>query len=438
MSDLPAQLRESADAVARVGLTFGALSDDSLLEAQRALAAHRRTVDIFSAALAGEIARRSTRELGYSGLAQRSGFLSAEALIQSATGGARAEAAKHVAVGAVLDSIVGEAVLDGSLSVDAAHAIHAGFQSTDESALSLVREAGTLNVDRLLRRAREAREQLDIDAVARREIEQRDMRYFRYSRRADGMVRGGFLLDVEAGALVTAAFDAVLSPRRGGPRFATADQRERDLTLEGDERTTEQIAADSLVAMIQLAVDVDPGTVFGSRRPAVRVLVGGHALASRQGVGRIEDSGESLSIDSVERLICDAGVIGVRFDDDGQCVNVGRAQRLFTERQRIGLAARDGGCRFPHCDRPPSWSEAHHIEQWKRDAGRTDTADGILLCRRHHLLVHNNHWEITRDGAEYWLTPALERDAMQRRIALPSKRLRLQPSSEALAGAMRR
>jgi len=69
------------------------------------------------------------------------------------------------------------------------------------------------------------------------------------------------------------------------------------------------------------------------------------------------------------------------------------------------MAVRDGGCRFPGCDRPPAWCEAHHINHWRRDAGRTDVADGLLLCRRHHLLTHNNGLEITRQGGNYFAVP---------------------------------
>ena len=149
---------------------------------------------------------------------------------------------------------------------------------------------------------------------------------------------------------------------------------------------------------MRLADDADSATLFGSRRPAVRLVM-------TTAGGSLEESGESVSMDTVERFVCDAGVIGVRFDRDGQVVNVGRTQRLFTERQRIGLSLRDGGCRFPGCDRPPSWCEAHHINQWARDEGRTDLADGVLLCRRHHLLVHNNQWHVSRRGAQYSITP---------------------------------
>ena len=373
------------------------LSDVALLDEQRSLAAQRRQLDVRAAIVAGEIERRSARSLGYDGLAQRAGFLSAAALIQSVGGGTRADAAKLVAVGSALDSAVGVAVLSGEISVDAAAAIGRGFGATDSTAAPLLAEAGTLNADEMFKRARDLRETLDAAAVADRARQQRDLRSFRYSTREDGMVRGSFLLDAIDGALVTAAFDAVLSPRRGGPRFVDPDQVARDAALESDPRTTEQVAADALVAMVRLAVDADPGALFGSRRPAVRLVVSERAF--------IEDSGETVSMATAERFICDAGVIPVKFDSDGQVVNVGRAQRLFTERQRVGLAVRDGGCRFPGCDRPPSWCEAHHINQWARDHGSTDLADGVLLCRRHHLLVHNNAWQIRRSGAEYSIAP---------------------------------
>ena len=421
MHDHPTRLRESADAVARLGLDFSAFSDDALLEAQLLVAEHDRTVDVFSVALAGEVARRSSPQLGYAGLAVRLGFVSPEALIQSVTGGYRVEAARHVAVGSALHTPVGAAVLAGTISVDAADAIQRGLGATDDTAAPLIEAAANLDTDQLLKRARDLKDELDAEAVERREKEQRDLRYLKYSKRDDGMVRGSFLLDALDGALVTEALNAVLSPRRGGPRMVDPEQKARDAALEMDPRSNEQIAADALVAMVRLAMDADPGTLFGSRRPGVRVVVGERPLAAREGAGRLEDGGEAVSMATIERLICDTGVIGIAFDDDGQCMNVGRTQRLFTQRQRIALAVRDGGCRVGNCDRPPSWCEAHHIKHWHRDQGKTDVADGILLCRRHHLLFHNNRWEITRDADGYWLTPPREIDPTQTRIPMPTK-----------------
>ena len=75
----------------------------------------------------------------------------------------------------------------------------------------------------------------------------------------------------------------------------------------------------------------------------------------------------------------------------------------------------------PGCDRPPSWTEAHHIQHWARDGGRTDIADGILLCRHHHLLFHNNGWEIEREGCAYWLVPPADVDPGRTPIRLESK-----------------
>src|SRR5690606_4902668 len=99
-------------------------------------------------------------------------------------------------------------------------------------------------------------------------------------------------------------------------------------------------------------------------------------------------------------------------------------------RQRVALAARDGGCRFPDCDRPPSWTEAHHIVPWSH-GGRTDVADGVLLCRHHHMMLHNNGWRIVREHADYTLIPPPDIDPLQRAIPMPSRSRTLR---RALAG----
>src|SRR5690606_13676877 len=132
-----------------------------------------------------------------------------------------------------------------------------------------------------------------------------------------------------------------------------------------------------------------------------------------RGHGRIEGHPEPVSIDTVERHTCDSGTIDITFDTNGQAIDVGREQRLFTHRQRIALAARDGGCMAPGCERPPSWTEAHHIKHWNRDHGKTDLDNGILLCRHHHLLFHDHAWEIIRRDHEFWLIPPTHIDPHQ-------------------------
>ena len=71
------------------------------------------------------------------------------------------------------------------------------------------------------------------------------------------------------------------------------------------------------------------------------------------------------------------------------------------------MAARDGGCVFPECDRPTAWCEAHHLTPWSH-GGRTDVADGCLLCSFHHHLVHQGQREVRMgaDGIPEILPPA--------------------------------
>jgi hypothetical protein len=55
------------------------------------------------------------------------------------------------------------------------------------------------------------------------------------------------------------------------------------------------------------------------------------------------------------------------------------------------LIIRDRHCRFPGCDRPAAWCEGHHIHPW-HTGGPTQLANLVLLCSRHHHLLHRPHW----------------------------------------------
>lgn len=305
------------------------------------------------------------------------------------------------------------------------------------AAEQLIAEAPTCTVEQLGVRARALRADLDAEADAERisghEQALHERRYLYLSRRPDGMTRLSGLLDPESAALVTSAIDAATSPRRGGPRFVDPREVARADELVRDRRTTEQLAADALVELVRLGGANAPTELLGARTPAVQVLVTEHDLSQRRGLARIEGQSEPISVATAERHVCTSGVLPIVIDDRGQVLDLGREVRLYTRRQRQALAVRDGGCRFPGCDRPPSWTEAHHIIPWS-SGGRTDLADGVLLCRHHHLLLHNNGWRVTRSGADYSVVPPRSLDPEQRPIPAPTKSRILDRLTTARAG----
>jgi hypothetical protein len=374
----------------------------------------RRIVERHAALTTGEISRRSRPELGLSGFAQRAGHRTVEEFLKVETGISGRDAATTVRVGVLATSsgVLGDAVRDGRVSVAAADAIHAGLgaptdtlpaEVLEQASDRLCDEADALDPDRLHRRAREVRDELDEAGIVDRERARRAARSLRLVRQPDGMSRIVWLLDPESAAIVTTIYDRATSPRRGGPRFVDPAAREKAARVADDERTTEQLASDAFTELLRQSATSDHDVLVGGDEPAVRVLVAASSLASGDGHG-ILDSGDAVSLTTVHRLACAGGTVSIILDSAGQVLDMGREQRFYTRRQRRALVARDGGCMWPGCDRPPSWTEAHHTRRWS-DGGRTDLADGILLCRHHHLRLHDEGWIISRRAGRYWLEP---------------------------------
>jgi len=457
---LDEQLRSAAAAVAAYGSSsadFAGLSDERVLEARGPIADLRRLSDTYSAFLSGTISARSRRELGGNGLSARQGFVTPEAMVQHATGTTRGDAAKLVAAGILMaetdtaekaaheagrhphahlpvpvpwQAPLVHAVTAGVLSVDAADAVRRGLGDTDASvtaeklATALTRvltEAPTLTTDQLFKRARRLRDELDEAGIAAREKQARDDTRFTVFRRGDGMVAVNALLAPEQGEWWMSTFDCVTSPRRGGVRFVDPEKAAWAARIQGDPRTLHQIAADAFTDLLHQAAEVDPGRVFGGRRPAVRVIVTQKALTEQTGHALLEGNPAPVSWQTVQREICDAGWVDVSVDTTGRALDVGRTQRFFTPKQRIALGVRDGGCLWPGYDQPPSFTEVHHLNEWATDHGDTDIDLGCLLCRRDHLRLHNDGWRIRHDNGRYWLRPPPSIDPEQALIPLPSK-----------------
>ncbi len=97
------------------------------------------------------------------------------------------------------------------------------------------------------------------------------------------------------------------------------------------------------------------------------------------------------------RMACDASVVHWHESSDGEPLNVGRKTRTIPPAIRRALKKRDRGCRFPGCT-CTRFVDAHHIVHWA-DGGETRMDNLVLLCRKHHRLVHEGGFGVIRNTA---------------------------------------
>ena len=203
----------------------------------------------------------------------------------------------------------------------------------------------------------------------------------------DGTVSGHFKIPTLHAALLKKALEALTSPRRLG---------------EGrlDPKTGKKLPYPLLLGqgfMELLACHLNPASLpsQGGSPFTLVVTIGLDALTSGVGVATLE-TGDRISAGAVRRLACSAGIIPMVLDGDSMPLDLGREQRLFDKHQRIAMAKKYGGCAAANCDRPPSWTEAHHLKPWHQ-GGRTDLKDGIpLYPPHHHMADHPESWDMRK------------------------------------------
>jgi hypothetical protein len=123
-------------------------------------------------------------------------------------------------------------------------------------------------------------------------------------------------------------------------------------------------------------------------------------LTRKAGVGTLA-SGATLSTSAVRRLACDAGVIPLVLGSNSEPLDVGTEHRFVTRAIRQTLNTRDKGCVI--CQAPPAMCDAHHLAHWA-DGGSTKITNLVLLCKAHHIDVHQGHWTITIHGGHPQVT----------------------------------
>ncbi|GLZ29514.1 HNH endonuclease [Lentzea sp. NBRC 105346] len=207
-----------------------------------------------------------------------------------------------------------------------------------------------------------------------------------------GRCRGSFDLGPEIGAKFLGALDPLAKPRPTGPDGP-------------DTRTYAQRQGDAFAELINLVLRADVLPEHGGETVTMAVTVSYDDLKANVG-DAVLDNQEHIPVKQLRKLACEAGVIPIVLGSRSQPLNVGRKARLFNSGLRRALVARDRGCAFPGCNRPPRHCEGHHITHWA-DGGKTSLHNGVLLCRRHHDLIHHSDWEVKlRNGIPYFIPPA--------------------------------
>ena len=121
------------------------------------------------------------------------------------------------------------------------------------------------------------------------------------------------------------------------------------------------------------------------------------------GCCELED-GPSMAAETARRLACDATVVTLIENGEGEPLNVGRATRTISPALRRLLKARDKGCRFPGCTH--TRVDAHHIHHWA-NGGETKPSNLVSLCKWHHRCLHEGGFQIQvlDDGVLRFLRP---------------------------------
>lgn len=328
------------------------------------------------------------------------GFPSAAAWLRSNTTAGPGEARDLVATGRALKDrlpATSTAAAAGRIGWAAASAIsHALRHVGDADVLAQADEtlaaiAPTLNLAGLGHAARRILQHLDPDLAQRDAAQRWADRSLTLAPMLDGAVSVHGQLDEDSAAVILSALSPMSTPR-GPEDTRTAAQRRADALVELVAKAVETGAAGAMTGTglpPTLLVRVDLATLAGldsSAGSAPRVLAPAEL-----------DWGGPIMRNTLERIGCTAQIVRLVTDGPSRVLDLGRAKRLAAPAQQLALAARDRGCTFPGCDRPPGWTDVHHFERWTA-GGQTDLADLGLFCRFHHRLLHEGGWALRRTG----------------------------------------
>ena len=324
------------------------------------------------------------------------GFMTAASCVRARLKMTDGEVRERVHVARLLDEMpkLAEALAAGEVTY--AH-VRTVSRAADQNPS---RRATLAQADELLARSARKLNPRDLNRVVRRWTHAVD---------PEGMVQSEQALHEQRTASASSTFDgavdvrALLAPEDGVVLITALDARVaasyRDAVARdgADGRRPSQRRADALVdiAAYYLA-NADLPEVGGSK-PQVQVIVPLETLqAARDALGvepAILVGVGAISAEAARRITCDASIVRIVLDPEGQPLDIGRSTRSIPTGIRTALDRRDGGCRFPGCERKVTFCDGHHIVHWSR-GGPTALPNLVHLCRHHHRLVHEGSFRI--------------------------------------------
>ncbi len=284
----------------------------------------------------------------------------------------------------------------GEISYSKVRAMTRVATTENESVLMQVALHGTAHhVETTVRKYRRACE-LQVLDQARAQYEGRGLSY-RHGEDDSIVIR--VRLPPEQGEVVLKALQAVANRLWQEERASAElppvsewdDSAEASDAVSAQKSTPSQRQADALVilaedSLARGSLDSESTCCNTGDRYLVTVHVGEETLSSgAKGRCELED-GPSLAVETARRLACDAGIVRIQEDRDGNILDIGRKTRAIPPSMRRALNNRDKGCRFPGCT-CKHFTDGHHIQHWA-DGGETSLDNLVLLCRHHHRLVH--------------------------------------------------
>jgi hypothetical protein len=436
-------------------------SDETLCIDVAEAEALARALSAIQVAGAAEISDRSRRELGTTGLAQKNGCSTPAAFIEELTRISGAEAGRRIHLGSALRPnvsltgerlaprlpILAEAVATGEVGPESATVIVRTLDEVrrvatpndlDVAEAGLVRHAKQSRVQYVSDLAIVVRDRLDPDGVLPREQETKLRRGVQLGRERNGIVpiRGG--LAPTTAALLKSVFDEANAPGTQ-PRFLSEDdRREGTVTTVNEDgtetvtvrdlRTRDQRQHDALDGLLRAGIrntGLESGQIRSTAEVTAHISLAN--LESGTGAGWIDGIKESVSVNTIERLLCDAVFRRAVLGNDGEVLAFGKARYPFSSAQRKAMIARDGDtCLL--CDAPVAWTDAHHVKEFYTHGavGKTDVDNGVLLCPRDHDLIHHTKWQVGMiNGTPHVLAPPeIDPGQTWKRVGRPRVELR--------------